>query len=84
MTPLDLHHGLSAIETAIAVIASQDKPLMDLVIDVLEGERESAMAVDNEQQAFALLAEMKKHRDGLTEFIASPRATRRSRRSKAE
>ena len=37
MSPLDLEHRLSAIETAIAVLSSQEKPLMDLVIDVLGG-----------------------------------------------
>ncbi len=69
MSPLDLEHRLSAIETAIAVLASQEKPLMDLVIDVLEGEREKAMAVDDEHYAFALLTELNKHRDGMTKFI---------------
>ncbi len=69
MTPLDLEHRLSAIETAICVLASQEKPLMDLVIDVLEGEREKVMAADDERYAFALLAELKKHNAGMTEFI---------------
>jgi hypothetical protein len=71
MTPLDLEHRLSAIETAIAILASQEKPLMDLVIDVLEGEREQVMAVDDERYAFALLAELMKHRDGMNEYLST-------------
>ncbi len=69
MSPLDLEHRLSAIEVAIAILASQEKPLMDLVIDVLEGEREKVMAVNDEKYAFALLAEMVKHRDGMTKYV---------------
>ena len=84
MSPLDLEHRLSAIETAIAVLASQEKPLMDLVIDVLEGEREKVMCADDERYAFALLGELVKHRDGMTKFIATPRASRPSRKSSAE
>ncbi len=80
MTPLDLHHRLSAIETAIAVLASQEKPLMELVIEVLEGEREDAMAADNERDAFALLALLKEHHKGLSKFIASPPASHPSRK----
>ena len=49
-------------------LASQEKPLMDLVIDVLEGEREKAMAVDDEKYAFALLSTLKKHHAGMTKF----------------
>ena len=69
MTPLDLEHRLSAIETAIAVLASQEKPLMDLVLDVLEGEREHVLMCDDEKYAFALLDVLKKHREGMTEFL---------------
>lgn len=44
MSSLDLEHRLSAIETAIAVLASREKPLLDLLIDVLEGQRERVMS----------------------------------------
>jgi N-acyl-D-aspartate/D-glutamate deacylase len=36
MTPLDLENRLSAIETAIAIVASREPDLLDLVIDVLQ------------------------------------------------
>lgn len=38
---------------------------MDLMIDVLESEREAVLTANDELHTFALLAELKKHRDGM-------------------
>ena len=42
---------------------------MELMIEVLEGEREQVMACDDESCAFALLIELKKHHKGMTKFL---------------
>jgi len=53
--PLELESRLSAIETAIAVVASREPDLLDLVIDVLQKERSNALAADDESYSVALL-----------------------------